>query len=175
MRRYRTPIIVILCGILLCTVAAQLNHYLSSLHISVFVGGLLVVFPALRLRHRHGWRIIVPLGLWCDAATPLPFGLLTMLLLLAHAVIFQLRSRIPRAEPLVGVAVALIANIALFAAVAIFCALRLDAPSGLALRLFVDLLASELLIALIGPWFFAVQEHALALFNAAPPRNETQP
>jgi rod shape-determining protein MreD len=175
MRRYRTPIIVILCGILLCTIAAQLNHYLSSLHISVFVGGLLVVFPALRLRHRHGWRIIVPLGLWCDAATPLPFGLLTMLFLIAHAVIFQLRSRIPRAEPLVGVAVALIANIALFAAVAIFCALRRDAPSGLALRLFVDLLASELLIALIGPWFFAVQEHALALFNAAPPRNETQP
>ncbi|MDR0352901.1 MAG: hypothetical protein LBI02_06015 [Opitutaceae bacterium] len=175
MRRYRTPIIVIPCGILLCTIAAQLNHYLSALHISVFIGGLLVAFPALRLRHRHGWRVIVPLGLWCDAATPLPFGLLTMLFLITHAVIFQLRPRIPKTGPLVGIAVALVANIALFAAVALFCALRRAAPSGLALRLLVDLLASELLIALVAPWFFAFQEHALALFNAAPPRHETQP
>jgi rod shape-determining protein MreD len=98
-----------------------------------------------------------------------------MLFLIAHAVIFQLRPRIPRTEPLVGVAVALIANLALFAAVALFCALRRDAPAGLALRLFVDLLASGLFIALAGPWFLAIQEHALALFNAAPPRHETQP
>ncbi len=175
MSRHRTPAIVTLCGILLCVLAAQLNHHLSSLHISVFVGGLLVAFPALRLRHRHGWRIIVPLGLWCDAATPLPFGLLTMLFLVAHAVIFQLRSRIPRTEPMICVAVALVANLALFAAVTLFCALRRDAPSGVAPRLLVDLLASESLIALIGPWFFALQEHALSFFNATPPRDETQP
>ncbi|MDR0901680.1 MAG: hypothetical protein LBM92_02795 [Opitutaceae bacterium] len=174
MRLYRTPVIIILCGILLCTVAAQLNHYLSPLHISVFAGGLLVVFPALRLRHSHGWRVLVPLGLWCDAATPLPFGLLTMLLLAAHSVIFQFRSRIP-AGPLAVVVVALAANIVIFAGVTLFCVFRREAPPGIALRFLVDLLASGLLVALVAPWFFALQEHALALLAGIPARGENQP
>jgi rod shape-determining protein MreD len=97
-----------------------------------------------------------------------------MLMLLAHAVIYQLRARIPRAGPLVPVAVALAANIALHAALTLYCALRRDAPAGLALRLPVDLLASTLLIALAGPWFLALQERALALLGALPPPHETQ-
>ncbi|MGC4072261.1 MAG: hypothetical protein QM760_07055 [Nibricoccus sp.] len=83
---------------MLWTLFGQLNHYLSDWHISLFVGGLLVTFPALRLPYRDGWKIVVLLGFWCDASAPIRFGLHAVLFLVAYTFIFNLRGRFPREE-----------------------------------------------------------------------------
>ncbi|ATC65112.1 hypothetical protein CMV30_14760 [Nibricoccus aquaticus] len=159
----RLILVASVCGIVLWTVFAQLNHYLSSWHVSLFIGGLLVVFPALRLNYRDGWKIVVLLGLWFDATAPVRFGLHAVLFLAAHTFIFNLRARFPREETYFGILVALIANAAIFLVLTLGLIVRHPAPLGALPAIFLDLFISELFVALAAGWFFSLQEHALEI------------
>jgi cell shape-determining protein MreD len=163
MTSYRTVFISFACGVLLWTLMTQTNHYLTSSHLHFFLGGLLIAFPALRLPRREGWRAVLLIGLWCDAATPVPFGLHTLLFLWSHATILHVRGRFPHQETLFGVIVALIANAGLFAAVTLAMLPNNPMPASVVPRLGFDLVMSELVIVVISPWFFALHEHALEI------------
>lgn len=158
---HRRTAVVFVCGLLLAALTSQLNHSLSHWGLSVWLGGLLVAFPALRLAPQQGFNACFLTGLLLDASSPLPFGLLAFLFSAAHLVIVRLRNRFAVTQTLLGVIVALITNLILYVLVTFVVLARVpDAPvSGL--RLLSDLILSQALIALIAPWFFAVQEKAL--------------
>ncbi len=164
----RRGLVTFLTLLLLWVIVAQANHYLAQLHVHLFVGGLFVAFVALRLPHRAGLGAVLLGGMLCDATAPVRFGTFALLFLVAHAVIFNLRDRLPREETIVRVLVALLANLGLFLVLSFI--LIGDAPSPAAAwgRLFFDLLCSQVVIALIGPWFFALQGRALDLARTEP-------
>ncbi len=162
----RPIVVTAVCGLILWLLLAQVNHYLAVWQVHLWVGGLFVAFATLRLGVREGFGIVVIAGAVHDATSPVPFGLHILLFAIAHAVIVRLRNRFPREETVIGVLVALLANLGLFL---VFSFTRLgDSPSpGLTwLRLFTDLLISQIVLAAICPWFLALQARALEITGA---------
>lgn len=156
----RTPLLVFAANVLLWTIQTQLNHYLAPWNISVFIGGLAVVFSSLRLNGRDGARALFLTGLWFDTSSPVPFGLHALLFLFAHAVLLSLRDRLARQETAVGLLVAVIANLGLMLALTIALIHRNPAPWLIWQRVIWDSLVSFALLLILGSWFFALQEHA---------------
>jgi len=159
----RTPLIIFACSVVLWFCVSQLNHYIAPAHVSLFIGGLLVSFSALRLEFRAGWWASLLIGLLIDSSSAVAFGFHGLLFVAAHVGVFNLRGRFPREETTFGVVVALVANLLLFFLITISLAHRSPAPFSMLSRYFVDLLASELLVLLVAPWFFALQERSLEL------------
>ncbi|MFT3781849.1 MAG: rod shape-determining protein MreD [Nibricoccus sp.] len=159
----RTTFVLLGCCVIFWTLACQINHYLSPLHISVFTGGLLVSFSALRVGFREGWWCSILIGLLIDSSSLVYFGFHALIFAIVHLLIYLFRSRFPREETAVGVAVAIAANSVLFLLVTAGLAHRTPEPLSMLMRYFVDLTASAILIAVAGPWFFALQERALDL------------
>jgi hypothetical protein len=160
---YRRSLIIFATTFLLWSLIVQLNHYLAPRGAYLFVGGLLVAFAALRLGLRIGLMATMLTGLAIDALEPVPFGTHLVLFAVMHVVIFHLRTRFPREETIFGVVVALLANLALFLGLSFVVLGSQPASSAAWVRLFADLLWSQLLLAVVAPWFFALQERALEL------------
>lgn len=159
----RTTFILFGCCIVLWACVCQINHSLSSLHLSVFLGGLFVTFSALRVGFREGWWCSILIGLLMDSSAAVSFGFHALIFAIAHTMIYNFRGRFPREETIFGIIVALIANIGLFLVITFALIHRCPTPSAMLLRLSCDLLASELLILVVAPWFFALQGMALEI------------
>src|SRR5262245_22930349 len=99
-------VLVLGCNLLLIWLVALTNHYLSrfsflwidyvTLHL--YIGGLFVVFAALRLDVRNGFIATILTGLAIDAQSPAAFGTSVLLLGLVHAALLYGRNRFPREE-----------------------------------------------------------------------------
>lgn len=148
---------------LLWTLIAGLNHALAPHHVYLFVGGLYVAYSALALPPRSGLAATLLAGLMLDAVTPVAFGLHAVLFAVTHLMIFNLRDRIPREETVTRVVVALLANLLIFLVFSFLEVAARHVPGTVWPRLVCDLLCSQVLIALIAPWFFALQAASLAL------------
>jgi len=146
---------------------AQLNHALSPLHVHLFVGALYVVFAALRLRSASGLLLSYLAGLWCDTASPVPFGTHLILFAIAHTLIRKSRPHLDTRHTPSLVLVALLTNAALSLALTLFLITRTPLIARATPRLLLDLLLSEVLIALIAPWFFALQSRLLLIARHA--------
>jgi len=175
MRRFDPRwLIVLLANLLLWWLAGTANHYLSHFSflwidycsIHLYVSGLFVVYPALRLGRKHGWIVIILTGLMTDALEPVPFGTGMILLGAVYATLLYGRRRFPREGPVFGVIVALFANLFLVIALSFLLVGANPRPGEAWFRIFTDLLASQLVIFLITPWFLALQEAALRLARA---------
>lgn len=155
---------------LLRSLVAELNSALSGYHLWLFAGGLFVTYSALAMPFHEGFWASILGGLLCDAMSPLPFGTHAGLFAIAHTVVYNTRERLQREETTVRVVVALVVNVSLFAAISL---MRIGAwhrawdewP-----RMLSDLVWSQAVIALIAPWFFALQLRSLELARANPPR-----
>jgi rod shape-determining protein MreD len=162
-------LIVFLANLLLWWLVGVLNHHLQrfsflwldrvSLHL--YVGGLFVVYSALRLDHKHGLIAIVLTGLSIDALEPVPYGTSMILLGFVHATLLYGRRRFPREGAVFGIVVALFANLFLMIALSFLLVGANPRPGSAWLRIFVDLLASQLFLLVITPWFLALQERAM--------------
>ncbi|MBL9202194.1 MAG: hypothetical protein JNL39_16915 [Opitutaceae bacterium] len=159
----RRTLVLLAAAILLWALVAQLNHALASWRIHVFTGGLFVVFAALTQPHRAGLAAVLLAGLVCDAHAPVPFGLHGLLFAAAHELLFRVRNRVPRNDAVVATAVALVVNLALFLAISFTQIHHAPVPSAAWARLLMDLLASQIVLALVCPWWSALQARALAL------------
>jgi rod shape-determining protein MreD len=154
-------LILVSASLLLALLLGQLNHQLATWQVHVWCGGLFVAFSGLRMAYGPGATAAFLAGLLLDATMPVAFGTQGFLFLAAHAVVFTLRARAPRGEVAVGVVVSLVANLGLFLALGF---LRIDAAAestGAWMRSFADLLFSQVVLALIAPWFFAIQHKML--------------
>lgn len=149
--------------LLLWVVVAQVNHALAGTHVYLFVGGLFVAYAALQLPLRDGLSAVLLAGLLCDSNAPVPFGLHTLLFAAAYAVISNLRDHLPRDETVARVIVALLANLGLFLVLSFVLIGRGPAPGTVWPRLIFDLVCSQVFLALVAPWFFALQARALVL------------
>lgn len=143
--------------ILLWFFEGELNHVLAPWHIFIWTGGLFVTFAAIALPLRAGLGATILAGLVCDSTTPVAFGLHTLLFAATHVVLFNLRDRVPRDETSGRVLIALFANLALFLVFSFLQLSLLPSPSQVWPRLFSDLICSQVFLALIAPWFFALQ------------------
>ncbi len=159
---HRRWLITFAATLLLWSLVGQLNHYLAPAGVSLFVGGLRVTFGALRLAMRNGLVATLLTGLAVDALEPVPFGTHLLLFTALHLALDHLRSRFPREEMILGVITALLANLALFLALSFLLLGGQPAANSAWIRLFADLFVSQLFIAAVAPWFFALQQHALA-------------
>lgn len=148
---------------LLWVISGQINHYLSSLHASLFLGGLCVVFSALRLNRSEGLLTTFATGLLYDATSPLWFGCHALLFSTAHMIVFRFRSRVPRDETLFPIVIGLLANLGIFLGVS-FVAIH-DIPTGVNPwpRLLADLLFSQVALVLAAPWFLSLQERCMEI------------
>lgn len=161
-------LIVFLANLFLLWLAGLANHYLAPHAVALYVAGLLVVYPALRLDPRHGFTATVLTGLAFDAMSPLPFGTHVVLLGLVHATLLYGRRRFPREEPIFATVVALLGNLFLFLALSFLLIGTHPRPAEGWLRLFVDLLASQLVLGLVTPWFMALQARLMLLARLQP-------
>ena len=169
-------LLVFLANLLLWWMVGTANHYLSrfsflgldycSIHLSI--GGLFVVFSALRLDSKHGWIAILLTGLMMDALEPVPFGTNMLLLGLVLATLCYGRRRFPREGAVFGIVVALLGNLFLVIALSFIMIGANVRPGEAWLRVFVDLLASQCLILLVTPWFLALQERTMELVRIHP-------
>lgn len=166
----RRAFVIFATLVLLWTIVSQLNHTLAPLHIYLWVGGLFIAYAALALPLRTGLGASLLGGLLCDATTAAPLGTHTLLFAAAHAVLFNLRDRVPRDETVARVVIVLLVNLALFLVFSFLQVSRLSAPAAVWPRIVFDLLCSQVLIALVTPWFLALQAGAVDLaYTFSPP------
>jgi hypothetical protein len=151
---------------LLWVLVSQLNHLLASWHVYLWVAGLFVTFAAIALPLRAGLAASLLGGLLCDATTPVAPGTHLLLFAAAHIILFNVRDRVPRDETVARVVIALLANLSLFLVFSFLQITRLPEPAAVWPRIIFDLICSQVFLALIAPWFFALQTRALAF--AAP-------
>jgi rod shape-determining protein MreD len=164
------------CNLLLWWLTGLANHSLPMMPMPgggvfsthLYLGGLLVAYPALRLDARHGLIAIVLTALLCDAATPVPFGTSLALFGLVHAFLLYGRQRFPREEVVFGVVVALLSNLFIFLALSFLLVRDNPRPGEAWLRLFLDLIVSQVVLALVAPWFLALQARAFSLAHVHP-------
>ncbi|MFZ5497416.1 MAG: hypothetical protein ACOZE5_19030 [Verrucomicrobiota bacterium] len=169
-------LIVTAANLLLCWLTGLLNHYLAHFsflwidHVSVhlYLGGLLVTYGALRLDPRNGFTATVLTGLLVDALAPVPFGASLFLFCLVHGVVLHGRHRFPREGAVFGLVVALLANLFLVIALSFLLVGAGPRPGAAWLRIFADLVFSQLAILLAGPWFLALQDRAMELAEIHP-------
>lgn len=147
--------------------AFSIPFFADHATIHLYVGGLFVTYGALRLDSLHGFTATICTALLVDAAEPVPFGASLVLFGLVHAFLVYGRSRFPREELVFGTVVALISNLFIFLVLSIMLIGDNPRPGDAWLRLFVDLLASQLVVGIITPWFLSLQAqaHVLARIN----------
>lgn len=151
------------CLLILWAIVTQVNHALSNAHVYLFVGALFVTFAALTQPLTSGLGATILAGLVFDAHTPVAFGTHLVLFAATHLVVFRLRDRVPRNDTIARVTITVLANLGLFLVFSFTQIVRLPFGAALWPRLLVDLVCSQLFIALIAPWFFALQARALVL------------
>lgn len=157
--------------LLLWALVTQANDALAGVRVYLFAGGLFVAFAALTQPKRAGLAATMLAGLICDANAPVTFGTHMLLFAAAHLTIFHVRDRVPRDDNVAAIVVVLLTNLALFLVFSFTQIHAVPAPTAVWTRLMADLVASQLFLVLITPWFFALQAGALAL--ARVPREET--
>jgi rod shape-determining protein MreD len=91
-----------------------------------------------------------------------------LLLGLVHATLIYGRRRMPREGAVFGIVVALFANLFLIIALSFLLVGASPRPGSAWLRIFVDLLASQVLLVLITPWFLSLQDRAMELASINP-------
>jgi hypothetical protein len=170
MRRYDPRwLIVTLANLLLWWLTCLANHYLavmdlpivghSSVHL--YLGGLMVAYGALRLDPAHGLTATILTALLVDALEPVPYGTSLFLFVLVHVTVLYGRHRFPREGAVFAIVVALFANLFLVIALSFLLVGANPRPGAAWLRIFFDLLCSQAVIALISPWFIALQDQAM--------------
>ncbi len=169
MRRFDPRwLIVFLANLLLWWLVGLANNYLATLSVHLYLGGLFLVYASLRLDWKHGFIALVLTGLMYDAVEPVPFGTSMVLFALVHATLLYGRQRFPREGSVFGIVVALLANLFLIIALSFLLIGANPRPGDAWLRIFVDLLTSQLVIVLITPWFLALQTQAMELAQIHP-------
>ncbi|MBK8475447.1 MAG: hypothetical protein IPL39_03830 [Opitutaceae bacterium] len=154
-------IVIVLANALLVFLGGQLNHYLAHFAVSVFLGGLCLPVAGLRLRFRPGFIAMAVSGLVLDATRPVPFGSTALLLTALFTGWHAVRSRLPRTGTAPAVVGAVLANLVIFLAQPLLIPGALATTTGS--RVAVDLICSQVVVVVLGPWFFALQEQALLL------------
>tara|TARA_B110000483_G_scaffold104527_1_gene127553 strand:- start:4177 stop:4716 length:540 start_codon:yes stop_codon:yes gene_type:complete len=159
----RRLIVMVVTGWILITLMRQTNHLLAPTGLSIWLGGLLIAFAALHLNPKTGFTACLIIGMMLDAWAPLGFGTHAVLFGAAQIIVVRIRRRFAASELTIGIIVALIINLILFVMITFIVIGRSHGGPISGVRLLTDLVVSQVVLALIAPWYFALQHRALSL------------
>jgi rod shape-determining protein MreD len=159
----RRLLILFTAQLVLWILVGQLNHQLTGWRVYLFPAALYVAYAALLQTWRAGFTASILAGLLCDATSPVAFGTHACLFAAAHATLHHLRDRLPREDTVGQVVIVLLVNLGLFLGFSLTQIHAAPVPSQAWGRLLVDLVCSQVFLAFITPWFFALQARALVL------------
>ena len=158
-------IIPFAANLLLMTIGREVNHYLAPFSVSVMITGLMLPVAALRLTSGPSLFALVLTGLAVDAFTPTAFGATSVILATGLLALRTFRQRIVHDSFSTHLAVGLVANL-IFFVVQPFLVRGVPAyETPTIMRILVDLVLSQALVAALAWWFFALQERALVLWG----------
>ena len=135
-----------------------LNHYLAqipSFYLYIVCSGLFICYAAIHLGHRTGLSAVFLLGLFGDAATPLPFGSEAILFASLQTVLFRFRGRIVSQNTNTRRALIFTVNLLVFLVIVIMRIFSGGSP--ISITDFFSLIASQLFLLLSGNWYFDFQ------------------
>ncbi len=161
-------LIVFLANLLLWWLTGMANDYLATFSVHLYLGGLLVAYASLQVDRQQGFVALMLTGLMVDSVEPVPFGTSMLLFGVVHATLVYGRQRLPRDGAIFGTIAALFSNLFLFIALSFLLVGANPRPGEAWLRLFVDLLASQVVIIVITPWFLALQSRAMEFAQIHP-------
>jgi hypothetical protein len=142
------------------------NDFFAFGPIYFYLAGIYAVLPALRLDFHRGFFCAALSGCFLDAALPAPFGFHVCGLVLAQVALHSTNERTSiRSRPTL-VAAALIINFTLFLGLHIWFSFKL--PEGAEIlhgKAFVDLLFSQILLAIILPWLISLHDAFLGIIG----------
>ncbi len=146
-------------------VFAQINHYISPFGINILITGMLLSFSSLVLNHTQGALSIIPVALYLDSISPLPFGSSLMILIGLHYLIVGLRYQFRRESEGISMAVSLIANFAIHLLYSIFAITYLGIEGLDSIQIVLNLIVSGLVIGLLNTVYLRTQIELLSLFG----------
>lgn len=165
-------LIVLLSNGFLVFLASELNSALASLSLYLTVGGILVVFPALKLPFYSGFPAVLLTGAFLDSMTPAAPGLFLFLILFLYAGLFHLRVRLRVQTGLQFAIVASLANLILLILVTLWF-LPDSNRWAYGSRFAGEMFLSEAVVFAAAFWFYDLQETCLDLLGARPTAEET--
>jgi len=151
--------------LIVTVLTVQVNHLLSFLQVHLFLAGLFVAYGSLQADRRSAVAAIAAAGFWLDASSPVPFGLHAAVMTIAALVIWQSRRRRLADEDSSAVTAALAANAVVFFVISFQQSGQAPSSGTYWLRAGVELAISEIVLALIARWFFALQGASLRLLR----------
>ncbi|MCC5788242.1 MAG: hypothetical protein JJT75_01305 [Opitutales bacterium] len=166
--------VLFLCSLVGWFFWQEINHFLSPVHLSLYLGGLLITFGILRLPLYSGLIHSVLIATWLDAASPTyPFGTGILAFALLHLGIYTLRRKISHDTSAWMILTALLVNFLLFLFWTVYHYPRQIDPSGYLWRSLVDLVISQIATTIVAVWFFSLQNALLNLCHM--PLDEESP
>lgn len=142
---------------LLLFLTLRVNSATASLSIYLVILGPMIIFPALYMRHGAFFVCTLLTGLWVDAALPSPFGLFTLLFLIAGTAIFHWRIRFRVEHNYHPAILAHTLNLVAIFALTISTAYEWIGVLEFWIQFSITLFVSHLTLLLIAPWFFDLQ------------------
>lgn len=155
-------------NLLLFYLAQLVNNSLSAWGLYLLLLGPMIVMPALYLRLRSAFICFLLMGLWVDAACPVPFGLFTVTFFCAGTLVSLLRHRL---RPRQSYHPYILAHLINAGSIFILTATK-GAGSYFVVELWIQtiltLAISSLCLLFVTPWFFRFQRMLIALLHLDP-------
>jgi hypothetical protein len=163
-------LVVVFANLAFLFLVSHLNHMLSHVSIGpahgpvfLFLLGLPLAFAALRLDLGHALAVGALTGIAYEAGLPVPHGLFLISSAACAGLTVAVRGNFNRFEPTSSMLVALIINLVLVIVVTAGTLPVGGATVGV--RIMVDLVISQIVLAALTGWFFAAQLALLRWFG----------
>ncbi|MEM0966038.1 MAG: hypothetical protein AAGJ81_07825 [Verrucomicrobiota bacterium] len=171
MKLFRQALVAFLANGLVLFIILELNSFIASYSLYITVGGIFVVYPALRMPLNTGFPVVLLTGALWDAITPAPFGLYLFVLGFLYAGLYLQRNRFRSRRTFHLAVVSLGTNFILLLVVSVWF-LPSAAFFSYASRCAIELLLSEAVVVLLAYWIFDLQEVSVSLVGAQPTPEE---
>lgn len=143
----------------------QLNYYLNIWGIEIMVTAMLISFSSLSLSHTQGALSLIPIALYLDSHSPLPFGSSVLILIGLHYLIVIFRKQVRREANSIGLSVALFSNLAIHLLCTLFAARYLGSGGLSGLHIGLNLLCSSLVIGILNQFYSSLLNDVLGIFG----------
>ncbi len=143
----------------------QFNYYLAPWGINIIITGMLIAFSSLVLNHIQGSLSLIPIALFLDSASPLPFGASLITLIGLHYIAVIMRYQFRRESAGISLGVSLVSNVAIHLVYSFFAVSYLGTNSLDPVQMGMNLLASSAAIAILNAHYFRVIVEILGLFG----------
>ena len=153
-RRLIPILIALVANAVLGLILQEINHYLSIFSLQILLPVCFVLYAGLNISYYPGLLISLFAGLLQDAALPTPPGYFMIALPILHLVIHRLSPKLHKEGGIDSIFLTQILNLLLMLHLAFL--FHQQFPSSF-LPSFLQIMASQLLLLLVGPTHLAIQ------------------